>query len=78
LRPGSFKIKNPGRKRPGYFIMLLKNIKSSKIVLMVMDLLFVATDGRMPSQNDMDVVFGAENNKSISVNAIFETTPLLH
>jgi hypothetical protein len=42
---------------------------------MVMDLLFVATDGRMPSQNDMDVVFGAENNKSISVNAIFETTP---
>jgi len=44
-------------------------------VLMVMDLLFVATDGRMPSQNDMDVVFGAENNKSISVNAIFESTP---
>jgi hypothetical protein len=55
---------------------LLKSIKSSKIVLMVMDLLFVATDGRMPSQNDMDVVFGAENNKSISVNAIFETTPV--
>jgi hypothetical protein len=23
-----------------------------------------------------DVVFGAENNKSISVNAIFETTPV--
>jgi hypothetical protein len=24
----------------------------------------------------MDVVFGAENNKSISVNAIFETAPV--
>jgi hypothetical protein len=29
LRPGSFKIKNPGRKRPGYILMLLKNINSS-------------------------------------------------
>jgi hypothetical protein len=53
-----------------------KKYKIFNSVLMVMDLLFVATDGRMPSQNDMDVVFGAENNKSISVNAIFETTPV--
>jgi hypothetical protein len=52
----------------------LKNIKTSKIVLKEMDLLVVATGWQDAIHNDMDVVFGAENNKSISFNAIFETT----